>query len=72
MQDTTWLAIRSWYPGEVSANLAPPREAADQLFSVYGSRFDEWIESFRARVVDVPGRDATGPGVTPWDVATEA
>jgi hypothetical protein len=71
IQDTTWLAIRSWYPGEISGPLAPPRDAADQLFSVYGTLFDEWLTSFRARVVNVPERGATGPGVTPWDVPTE-
>ena len=71
VQDTTWLAIRSWYPSNPPEDLVPPREAAQQLFDVYGTEFDSWLESFRGSVLDVPDRGTTGPGITPWDVATE-
>lgn len=71
VQDTTWLAIRSWYPDGVGDRLAPPMEAGETLRAVYGDEFGQWLESFRSLVVDIPDRGQSGPSVTPWDIATE-
>jgi hypothetical protein len=71
LQDTTWLAIRSWYPDEVGDRLTPPSNAAEGLAQAYGAEFDQWLESFRSLVIEIPDRGQSGPTITPWDVATE-
>ena len=71
VQDTTWLAIRSWYPDEVGDRLSPPKDAAETLKGVYGAEFDQWLETFRSLVIEIPDRGQSGPSVTPWDIATE-
>lgn len=73
VQDTTWVGIRSWYPGEAApSQLVPPRDAMAQLFQLYGSESDEWLIHFRTTVVANTGRpEGTGPSVLPWDLATE-
>ena len=72
VQDTTWLAIRSWYPnGSAPANLVPPQDAIDHIYAIYGSESDRWLDHFRNTVVNVPNSAGAGPTVFPWDFATE-
>jgi hypothetical protein len=73
VQDTTWLAIRSWYPnGLTPTHLVPPQDAIAQIYAIYGSESDRWLDHFRGRVVANTGRlEGSGPGIVPWDVATE-
>lgn len=71
VQDTTWLAIRSWYSSGVApTTLVPPQDAIDQLRGIYGSEVDQWLEHFRSEVVGSSSSDG-GPSVLPWDLATE-
>ena len=73
VQDTTWLAIRSWYPnGQTPVQLVPPQDAIAQLYAVYGAESDRWLEHFRGEVVGNSGRPlGSGPTVLPWDLDTE-
>ena len=73
VQDTTWLAIRSWYPnGQTPPQLVPPQDAIAQLYAIYGSESDRWLDHFRGEVVGNTGRPiGSGPTVLPWDVDTE-
>ena len=73
VQDTTWVAIRSWYPGEGPPSLlVPPQDAMAQLFQIYGAEADRWLIHFRTTVVANTGRpEGTGPNVLPWDLDTE-
>lgn len=69
VQDTTWLAIRSWYSAGVAPpTLMPPQDAIDQLRGIYGSEIDNWLQHFRSEVVSTNGG---GPSNLPWDLATE-
>ena len=67
VQDTTWLAIRSWYPGgSAPAPFVPPQDAISQLYSLYGSEVDRWLDHFRGKVVGNTTRPAgSGPYVLP-------
>jgi hypothetical protein len=57
VQDTTWLAIRSWYPnGQTPPNLVPPQDAIAQIYAIYGSESDRWLDHFRGEVVGNTGR----------------
>lgn len=70
VQDTTWLAIRTWLaPG--AGVVVPPESTAQDLYDIYGPELDSWLEGFRTRVVNAPGRSETGPTVIPWDIQTE-
>lgn len=73
VQDTTWLAIRSWYPnGQTPPQLVPPQDAMAQLYAMYGSESDRWLDHFRGKVVGNTGRPlGSGPTALPWDVDTE-
>jgi FAD-dependent oxidoreductase family protein len=71
VQDTTWLAIRSWYPGGAPTNLVPPQDAIAQLYAVYGPESDRWLDHFRGEVVNLGQPVGAGPTVLPWDIATE-
>lgn len=73
VQDTTWVAIRSWYQGgTVPTVLVPPQDAISQLYDIYGTESDRWLERFRGKVVANTSRpEGSGPGILPWDVATE-
>ncbi|HKY48052.1 MAG TPA: FAD-dependent oxidoreductase, partial [Acidimicrobiia bacterium] len=73
VQDTTWLAIRSWYPyGQTPPQLVPPQDAMAQLYAIYGSESDRWLDHFRGEVVGNTGRPlGSGPTVLPWDLDTE-
>ena len=73
VQDTTWLAIRSWYPGgSAPTPLVPPQDAMEQLYAVYGTEADRWLDRFRGKVVGNTTRpEGTGPFVLPWDIDTE-
>ena len=48
VQDTTWLAIRSWYPNGRPRPNGAPQDAIAQIYSVYGSESDRWLDHFRA------------------------
>jgi hypothetical protein len=73
VQDTTWLAIRSWYPnGQTPQHLVPPEDALARIYAIYGSESDRWLDHFRAEVVGNTGRPlGSGPTVLPWDLDTE-
>jgi hypothetical protein len=71
VQDTTWLAIRAWYPEGPAEAFIPRESTAQDLYNIYGTELDEWIDEFRSTVVRVPNREPSGPSVVPWDVATE-
>lgn len=75
IQDITWVAVRSWYPGGAPEELVPPREALDDLRAVYGPlRIDEWLDRFRSTVAGAPQPDAdltTWPGGFPWNPTVE-
>ncbi|MGH8926578.1 MAG: FAD-dependent oxidoreductase [Acidimicrobiia bacterium] len=71
VQDTTWLAIRAWYDTPVLPELFPPESTAQDLRSLYRSELDTWLQEFRDSVVNGPGRNPSGPGIVPWDIATE-
>lgn len=71
VQDTTWVAIRSWYSfGTAPNQFIPPEDAIDQLRSVYGAEVDDWLQHFRSEVV-ISNPAGTGPTVLPWDLSTE-
>jgi hypothetical protein len=71
VQDTTWVAIRTWYSSGTAPNqFVPPEDALAQLRTIYGAEVDEWLQEFRAEVV-VSNPSGTGPTVLPWDLATE-
>lgn len=71
VQDTTWLAIRAWYPTPVVPELIPPQSAAQDLRGLHGTELDGWLDEFRNTVVRAPNREASGSSVVPWDIATE-
>jgi hypothetical protein len=72
VQDTTWLAIRSWYQGGTPAAFVPPQDAMQQLYDLYGTESDRWLDHFRNKVAGSGSRpEGSGPGILPWDVATE-
>jgi hypothetical protein len=71
VQDTTWLAIRAWYPEGPAEAFIPRESTAQDLYNIYGTELDEWLDEFRSTVVRVPNREPSGPSVVPWDVATE-
>ncbi len=70
VQDTTWLAIRAFYPISPGESLMPPESAAQDLFALYGAESEVWLEEFRTSVVAAPDRGSE-PGLLPWNVATE-
>jgi hypothetical protein len=73
VQDTTWLAIRGWYPnGQTPPQLVPPQDAIAQIYAIYGSESDRWLDHFRGEVVGNTARTiGGGPTVLPWDLDTE-
>lgn len=72
VQDTTWVAIRSWYPQGPPSTLVPAREAMAQIYEIYGDESDRWLDSFRSMVVSNSSRpEGSGPSIFPWDIATE-
>ena len=71
VQDTTWLAIRAWYPTPVVPELVPPESVAQDLRNLHRNQLDEWLEEFRTAVILAPGREPDGPGVLPWSLQTE-
>ena len=73
VQDTTWLAMRSWYPnGAAPRNLVPPQDAIAQLYAIYGPESDRWLDHFRGEVIgNLDNPVGSGPTVLPWDLATE-
>jgi hypothetical protein len=72
VQDTTWVAVRSWYAnGPAPAQFVPPQDAMSQLYDLYGPEADRWLDHFRGKVTGTPNPLGSGPTVLPWDLATE-
>jgi hypothetical protein len=72
VQDTTWVAVRSWYPnGPAPAQFVPPQDAMAQLYDIYGPESDRWLDHFRGEVTGTPNPAGSGPTVLPWDLPTE-
>jgi hypothetical protein len=75
VQDTTWLAVRSWYPSGVPEGLVPAATAIDDLRALYGTGVvDGWLENFRRLVAASTvegGGDLVDPAAYPWTIATE-
>jgi len=64
IQDITWVAVRSWYPGGAPPELVPPEDAVDRLRALYGpAEIDEWLAHFRATVSGPSDPTAT---LTTW------
>jgi hypothetical protein len=57
VQDTTWTAVRNWYPDGAPEDLVPPQSAIDDLRAVYGdTEVNGWLAHFRNRVSPIiPG-----------------
>lgn len=61
LQDLTWVAIRSWYPGGAPQTLVPPADAVERLREVWGAEtVDGWLERFR-QMVAIPGPTGATP-----------
>jgi hypothetical protein len=67
VQDTTWLAIRSWYQASAPEFLIPPQDAIEHLRAIHGDEVDGWLEFFRTKVV----ANNDSPDALPWDFDTE-